>query len=325
MGLLHLRADTHLLAGALEEEEGRRAWVSPPAPPADADVEAVGTMRALARALEARGRGLAMQLSGRYRAVAVSWGPNKRRTLAHLGRAFLHLEERGTLWFAAMNDRGAKSYAKRLARLGPVETVAKRHARLVGVRRTDDDAALAEAWAWIEQARTRLLPELGVWSRPGIFSWDRADPGSALLVETLGRAPAGEGMELGCGNGWMSVRLAPSFVHLVEADREALLLAARNLAAHGIGHAAHWLDATGEPLPKADWVICNPPHHAGGASAPELGARFVEAAVGALRRGGEAWIVAGRRLPYERVLQRLSVRWQVAREARGYKVLRVRA
>ena len=314
-----------MLAEALAGEEGRRAWIAPPAAPEDAAVEVIGSERALALALEARGQRLAMQLAGLYDAIAISWAPSKRLTLARIGRAFLHLRPGGRLWFAAMNDRGAKSYAKRISALGEAEIIAKRHARLVGITRGENPAAERLAWDWLREARARFIPSLGVWSRPGIFAWDRADAGSALLVETLGKAPAGEGMELGCGHGWMSVRLAPAFVHLVEADRAALLLAARNLRAHHLDHAAHWLDATREALPKVDWVICNPPHHAGGFSQVGLGARFIEAAVGALRRGGVAWIVAGRRLPYERTLKALGVRWEIAREARGYKLFRVRA
>ena len=321
---MYLKSDTSLLAEAIAEASGRRAWLAPPVPPEDEAVEPVGALRGLALALQARGRKLSFQLSGLYDAIAVSWSPNKKLTLARIARAFLHLREGGTLWFAAMNNRGAKSYAKRLRLLGPTEETAKRHARLVGVVRTSDEEALAEAWRWIEEARTRFFPELGVWSRPGIFAWNRKDPGSALLVETLGKAPAGEGMELGCGNGWTSVHLRPRFVHLVEADRDALSLASRNLHLHGIPHEAHWLDVEQEPLPKVDWVISNPPYHEAGASRVDLGARFIEAAVQALKRGGEAWIVTGRRLPYEHTLKGLGVRWEIVRERGAYKVFRIR-
>ena len=41
---------------------------------------------------------------------------------------------------------------------------------------------------------------LDAWSQPGVFAWDRIDPGSALLAEHL-PAMKGEGVDLGAGSG----------------------------------------------------------------------------------------------------------------------------
>jgi hypothetical protein len=58
------------------------------------------------------------------------------------------------------------------------------------------EAALAEG-------APRLLEELGLWSQPGVFSWNRIDPGSDLLVRNL-PSLSGKGADFGGGIGVLS-------------------------------------------------------------------------------------------------------------------------
>ena len=140
---------------------------------------------------------------------------------------------------------------------------------------------------------------------PGLFSADAVDPGSALLAQALPEL-AGEGADLGAGWGYLSAQLlatAPGItaLHLVESDARALDCARVNVT--DARARFHWADATA-PLPglKLDFVITNPPFHAGRAARPELGAAFIRSAASMLKPNGRLWLVANRHLPYESAL-----------------------
>ena len=61
-------------------------------------------------------------------------------------------------------------------------------------------ARMQEISAAIAEGAPRFVDEIGFWSQPGVFSWDRIDPGSALLLVHL-PALSGRGADLGCGIG----------------------------------------------------------------------------------------------------------------------------
>ena len=167
----------------------------------------------------------------------------------------------------------------------------------------------------------------GLWSQPGLFSWDRIDPGSAQLVAALGTL-SGKGADLGCGVGYLSLKILQSAavtrLDLVDIDRRAIEAAGRNVAdprAH-----LHWADAAdGDPgLTGLDFVVMNPPFHDGGAEDRALGQAFIATAAAMLRSGGVLWLVANRHLPYEAPLAAAFKAVTPRAEGGGYKVYEAR-
>jgi 16S rRNA (guanine1207-N2)-methyltransferase len=146
------------------------------------------------------------------------------------------------------------------------------------------------------------LPD-GLWTQPGVFSWDRLDPGSALLLATLPPL-AGKGADLGCGIGVLAqaVLKRPKVERLtmIDLDRRAVEAARRNVTDARAEIA--WGDVRTSALADLDFVVCNPPFHVAGKADLGLGAAFIDAASAGLRRGGSLWLVANRQLPYEAVL-----------------------
>ncbi len=162
-------------------------------------------------------------------------------------------------------------------------------------------------------------------TRPGVFSADGVDPGSALLVSSLPAALKGVAVDLGAGWGWLSAALlarAPGIaaLHLVESDARALDCARENVADPRA--VFHWADAT-RPLPglSADAVISNPPFHQGRAGQPALGQAFIRAAAAMLAPGGQLWLVANRHLPYEVTLAQAFGSHREHASEGGYKIL----
>ena len=84
----------------------------------------------------------------------------------------------------------------------------------------------------IAEGAPRFSEELGVWTQPGVFSWDRLDPGSALLLQHL-PGFTGRGADLGCGLGYLTrhVLTSPHIINvtMIDIDRRAIELAAKNV------------------------------------------------------------------------------------------------
>ena len=221
----------------------------------------------------------------------------------------------------APKDRGGARLGGELRALGcTVVEEARRHHRICSGTRP---AVLADLDAVLAETGPRRIPPYDFWTQPGVFSWDRLDPGSALLLTRL-PALSGHGVDLGCGIGILSrgVLASGTVKSLIgiDIDRRAVEAARRNVEDERV--TFRWDDArrAGVVPGKLDFVVMNPPFHDGGAEERGLGRAFIETAAACLRRGGRLWLVANRHLAYETIMQPLFRQVTVAAEAGGYKV-----
>jgi len=253
---------------------------------------------------------------------------NKQQTHAWIAEAMLQLSEDGKLIMACANRHGGKSYEMALKRLaGNMTSGSKAKCRIFSARKTN---AMGPDLArqWIDNGKARRCESHGLISQPGLFSWDRPDSGSQLLLSHMDKPLSGEGADLCCGYGLLSehvLRILPqiSKLHLVEADRLALSCAEQNTVLWSEKVESHWLDAATEPLPsRLDWVLCNPPFHTGQSRNIELGQQIVTRACRSLKRGGTLYLVANRKLPYEQILGAELKHNQILAQTSGFKVMR---
>ena len=237
-----------------------------------------------------------------------------------LAQALRALKPQGRLVAAAPKAKGGARLAGELAALGAEPAVeSRRHHKICTARPPADSARLTEALA----AGAPRQEANGLWTQPGVFSWDRLDPGTAVL---LGALPplSGKGADLGCGLGLISravlAKGAVSEIALIDLDRRAVDLAGRNVPDPRA--RVLWRDLR-EPQPDLeglDFVVTNPPFHDGGAEDRALGQAFIRRAAGMLRKGGALWLVANRHLPYEAELKGAFAKVRLAAEANGFKV-----
>lgn len=247
-----------------------------------------------------------------------------------LAQALRALRPGGSLLAFAPKDKGGSRLKKGLERFGgPVGEDARRHHRFCRLTRPAGPQEafterLAEA---VAAGAPRIAPALGVWTQPGVFSWDRIDPGTARLIDLL-PALAGQGADLGCGVGLLAARVlaSPAVTRLtcVDVDRRAA-----DCARHNLGDPRAevlWADVRqlGGRLSGLDFVVMNPPFHDGGTEDRDLGVAFVRAAAAMLRTGGVCWLVANRHLPYEAPLAAAFARAEVRADAGGYKIFEAR-
>jgi 16S rRNA (guanine1207-N2)-methyltransferase len=227
-------------------------------------------------------------------------------------------------WLIALGpkDKGGSRIRKELEAFGcAVAEESKNHWRICRTARPNKLAGVDQA---LEDGAPRFDEAMGLWTQPGIFSWDRIDEGSALLIEALPPL-SGHGVDLGCGLGLITRAVLEnadvSAVEAVELDARALAAARRNIAdprAH-----FHWLDVrAGLSFSGFDFVVMNPPFHSGGADDVALGRAFVQQARKVLRPGGELWMVANRHLPYEAELALLFSKVDEMTKSARFKVVR---
>ncbi len=228
----------------------------------------------------------------------------------------------------APKDKGGARLGRELAAFGcEVEETARRHHRICHTVRPGHPAALDAA---LEAAGLRYVEGLG-WTQPGLFSWDRFDPGSRLLIDTLPPL-SGQGADLGCGAGWLARavlgHVGVGGLALVDLDSRAIAAARRNLDDPRTRFL--WADAraglalAAPDLEGLDFVVTNPPFHDAGAEDRRLGQAFIAAAHGLLRRDGALWLVANRHLPYEEALRTRFAAVTLRAERDGFKVYEAR-
>ncbi|MCJ2135478.1 class I SAM-dependent methyltransferase [Methylobacterium sp. J-026] len=246
----------------------------------------------------------------------------RRYVLAQVLRA---LGPGGRMIALAPKDKGGTRLAKELGTFGcAAADQPRRHHRICVADRPPEPAGIAEA---IDAGAPRHVDNLALCTQPGIFSWDRLDPGTALLLSTL-PALKGRGADFGCGLGILARAVlsseAVTAMTLVEIDRRAVEMARRNVADPRA--TILWADirTPGLELGDLNFVVTNPPFHEGGAEDQALGRAFIARAVEALRPGGTLWLVANAHLPYEAPLRAAFRTVAVATQANGYRVYEAR-
>lgn len=105
---------------------------------------------------------------------------------------------------------------------------------------------------------------------PGLFSADRVDDGTRLLIENLPVDPPGSVLDMGCGYGALGLPIAARFPEarftLVDRDTLAVEYARANAETHALGNVETRPSLGYRDLPgdaRFSWVLCNVPARIG--------------------------------------------------------------
>ncbi|GMG88723.1 methyltransferase [Biformimicrobium ophioploci] len=276
--------------------------------------------------------------------------PKERAVVHHLlNQCARHLPSGSELRLIGEKQSGIKTYAKRGAALfqcgkkieksGNLYEVVLTRGESTGPLLADDDYAELRVLTLARGAET-----LDALTKPGLFGWDKIDLGSQILSETLPSALAdtlpqtgATIVDLGCGYGYLSLKLAELVAELVtESTAELNLIAtdnnaaalkacARNLAMLAEQAVVIPSDA-GDTIESAaaDLVICNPPFHRGAQVEEDLTDRFLANAARILKPGAVALFVVNEFIPVPR---KSAGRYSACEEIRhrdGFKVYQLK-
>lgn len=314
--------DLDLLLGAIPAAAGARALFANAAPHRALTawrgrIDAVQPWKPTADALAASGVRLVDAPEGPYDIAFVRLQRQRERHLGDLARALEALKPGGTLAVCGPNALGGARLAEDLRAMGVAGTAtSKRKCRLVVATR----APTLDLARWIAIDAPRRVAAIDAWSAPGIFAWDRIDPGSALLLDHLPKLD-GKVADLGAGWGALSrallARAPDAELHAYEADARALDCLRKNVP----GAKAVWHDVTAS-LPERgyDAIVSNLPFHDPRGENRALAEKFARAGRAALAPGGRFYAVANIHLPYEKTLDAVFGRVERLGERDGYKV-----
>ncbi len=244
--------------------------------------------------------------------------PERRYVLAQALRA---LAVGAPLTALALKDKGGSRIAAELKQFGcDVKEDSRSHYRICTTTRPATLTGIEEV---IAAGGPMQHAAHGLWTQAGIFSFDRIDAGSAMLLKHL-PSLTGAGADLGAGLGVLSIAALASpmvsAITLIDLDRRAIAMATRNIV--DARAAFVWADMRDDTLPAhdLDFVIMNPPFHDNGIEDKSLGQLFITRAGQMLKTGGVCWLTANRHLPYEALLRDQFREVTLVAEDEGFKI-----
>ncbi len=284
-----------------------------------------------------RGRGESVVAKGTADLVAAVVPKGRAAINQLIYQAACALKPGGAFYLAGANDAGIQPALARVRDVfGKVAVLQYRKGARVGrAIRAENHLVLPE------EMRTDVYPAgafyrygidldgvpLEVRSRPGVFSWDRLDPGTSLLFDALPPNLGSRVLDLGCGTGILGVALArrspSSRVVLIDEDADAVASARATAAANGATNCEVLAGVGVASVEEArfDAVVANPPFHLGSTTNELVGAAFVDDAGRVLKPGGRLYVVANGFLGYERNVERVFGSVTLVRSNERYKVL----
>ena len=227
---------------------------------------------------------------------------------------------------------GIKSYATKAAQYFQCNKTLRKHGSdYVCVNTLQARDSLSPPLDDDSYTELRKPPTLGgLYSKPGLFGWNKIDLGSSLLAEQFVDYPPPAGarvIDLGCGYGYLSARLAEDVgCHITATDNNAaaLLACKKNFQSLAIEGVVVPSDAGAELQPNiADYLICNPPFHQGFQIEGDLTDRFLQQGARLLKSGGQALYVVNQFIPLERKAQAYFSNVELVRKEKGFCVYRL--
>lgn len=252
----------------------------------------------------------------------------------HLIRtAFLHLNEGGHLLIAGEKNEGVKSTWEYACGIFQTHSRLKKHGvTYAGALTKNSEHAIEEADSYHQIQTIGEWDSAPIFSKPGVYGWDKIDAGSAFLLECLRPQEslwthAASLLDLGCGYGFLT--LASSWLpctRRVATDNNAgaLVCMERNAQQRKLAVEIVAADKGDRVTGTFDLILCNPPFHRGFDVDGDLTRDFLQAAKHKLAKNGTAVFVVNSFIPLEKKLGGLFSSAQLLADNRQFKVLALR-
>ena len=261
---------------------------------------------------------------------------SKEKPLVHhiINEAHRVLAPGGTLFLCGQKNEGIKTYVNKAASLFTAPSNLKKNGsvysaileRQAGRGQALDDKDYRQARVIFEQDDLRLF------SKPGLFGWDKVDRGSEFLVEHLPGAltalaePPRAILDLGCGYGYLALmgrHLPLQRRVLTDNNAAAVQMARLNCRENGLDAEVIAADCGDKLQERFDLILCNPPFHQGFSVNDDLTQRFLKATQRLLHPSGIAVFVVNAFIPLERLAAPFFHGTVLANNGR-FKVLQLR-
>lgn len=261
---------------------------------------------------------------------AIVFVPKSKELLNYLLHNIVsRLSEGASIFLVGEKKAGVERAAKQLQPFGKsIKLDSARHCQMWQL--TLDKTVQAKSLAdWAQQYNVATPNgDLTICALPGVFSQNRLDVGTAVLLPYLSQVTSGKIADFGCGAGVISAYLAKlnpkNRIFAMDVDAFALestrmtfaqnKLAPEQLeikAVSGIEDAPLFLHA----------IVSNPPFHQGIKTDYNASENLCKTSRRHLKSGGELWIVANRFLNYPILIEQNFGHCTTKADQQGFKVL----
>lgn len=149
--------------------------------------------------------------------------------------------------------------------------------------------------------------ELTIASLPGVFSQQKLDVGTALLLNNLPENMTGKVLDFGCGAGVISCFIGKKFsntkMSLLDVSALALTSAQETLALNGLTGQVFASNSLSDVSEQYQYVVSNPPFHQGVKTHYQASEEFLAGINERLSKQGSITIVANSFLRYQPIMQ----------------------
>lgn len=303
-------------------------------------------------AQQAQTRGLPTQFSD-FDCQAIADGSHeqvfyrisKEKPVVHhiINQAFRVLKPGGELIICGQKNEGIKTYIEKARALFRSDTPMRKEGThyFASIRKSlSPDNASISLLDDSDYQQLRIIGDLHnrpLYSKPGLFGWNKIDQGSALLIEQLAtllpalrtsQSPAPTSLlDLGCGYGYLALMTSNLPVQrrvLTDNNAAALQAARKNCLVHQLDAEIIAGDAGSSVTGTFDVILCNPPFHQGFSVDGSLTDKFLAASKRLLAKDGAAVFVVNQFIPLERQANKLFRKIEILGQNRSFKVLSLR-
>lgn len=257
--------------------------------------------------------------------IIVQGTKQKEETYGLIANAWDKAEAGGPIQIIQPNDLGGKSLEKKLLSVfsdGISES--KNKSRYITITKTNNEPDVLEEWRSYNELQ--FVDDIGFYSMPGIFGWNKIDKGSTLLLNYLPDLK-GTGSDFGCGYGYLTKNILKGNgdiqkLYAFDNDGRAVEACRKNVTDNrAVIDVADCIQPI-TSLPQLDFIIMNPPFHDGSVEDRALGQKFIENAAHHLKPKGHLYMVANRHLPYEKTLSRYFKNFETLYEDSTFKIFK---
>jgi len=268
---------------------------------------------------------------------------SKEKPIAHhiINHSLRLLADDGELILLGAKNEGIKTYASKTADYFNTQATVAKHGNyyLAAIRKNSASQSDAENHLLpLKTPYENLAPVIDcttaqLFSKPGLFGWNKIDRGSALLAQHLNNFFSGFStapqslLDLGCGYGYLSVMAAQAQekpnLKIVASDNcaAAIIACRKNFAAFNIAGEVVADDCASSITGTFDALICNPPFHQGFKTDSRLTEKFIKSASQHLKHSGRALFVVNQFVSLEKFAQSFFAHSEKIVEKNGFKLV----
>ncbi len=265
----------------------------------------------------------------------IAYRVSKEKAIVHhvINQGARHLTSDGHLLICGYKNEGIKTYITKAEHyLGSKAEVSKgeRQLKLADFTLHQPGEPLDDR-NYTETTCIGQQRNLELFSKPGLFGWNKIDKGSELLINAFAdhveqtQAP-GTVLDLGCGYGYLSVMawaLGAKLVVATDNNAAAVNSCQANFNRHGINGEVIADDCAAGIHHQYDVVLCNPPFHRGFDTESDLTEKFLRSARHHLKNDGIAFVVVNQFIPVEAIAPSWFKSVETVYRDKSFKVFRL--